>query len=421
MWIATRSVTTTTTTTTIGIFLLVAGVIVGRVVAVERSSFVVVRTTRINNRVAPVDITHTLEDRQHLLWDGTRNTISTKTWDHQWALSFSSFIDDSNIVIQDNHENKYVDATEHKELPLSPPPPSSVGSWLVLMISRLRDKIERILESIMGLLRPLLQDRIRDRSKWFLRRRSTNITTTKKENHPEVHPLPPLEEPQDAVHTAIDSHDRDILQEEASNNKDPSPPPPPPSDRSAYAASHIDLSGSWKPVVTPQFQRDYDDFLKNCSQPYLLRQVMIRGIQYQVEHVQQLQRGRELDIVSTNPAGRWHRTLVASDDTGIDSPFNVTIVDPDGDPIQVEAWWEQHGTRHRSWLRGKPNLYGGFIETIRYLQQQEQNDDVVDAANKNSPPPTFMICESTFHPHPQAPPFKNFQPGRVVWKYQRVV
>jgi hypothetical protein len=150
---------------------------------------------------------------------------------------------------------------------------------------------------------------------------------------------------------------------------------------------------------------------------------MIRGIQYQVEHVQQLQRGRELDIVSANPAGRWHRTLVASEDNAIDSPFNVTIVDPDGDSIQVEAWWEQHGTRHRSWLRGKPNLYGGFIQTIRYLQQEEPQDDNADDNNKNdnSPPPTFMICESTFHPHPQAPPSKNFQPGRVVWKYQRVV
>jgi hypothetical protein len=408
---------TRTMPTKTAVLLLVAGFVVGRAVvaAVEVPSFVVVRAPR-SHPISHVDINcpldyHLLQQQWYSRSGGTSRVMAkSTTWDHQWALSFSSFVDDSNIFVKGNHENN--DEATNPELPLPPLPPHN-GSWLVMMMSRARDKIQSILESVLRLVRPL-QDRFGHRFVGFLRRRSSNPNPNKQI---EEDPHPPLVGPENDIHTVIKPHDRDNDLEEPTYNKVHHHHP---LGRSAYAASHVDLSGSWKPVVTPQFQRDYDDFLKNCSQSYLLRQVMIRGIHYQVEHVHQLQNGRELKIVSTNPAGQWHRTLVASDDNGIDSPFNVTIVDPDGDPIQVEAWWEHHGTKHRSWLRGKPNLYGGFIETIRYLQQEDDDADDNSTNIKNNPPRTFLMCESTFHPHPQAPPSKNFHPGHVVWTYQRV-
>jgi hypothetical protein len=173
------------------------------------------------------------------------------------------------------------------------------------------------------------------------------------------------------------------------------------SNRSAYAASHIDLSGSWRPIVTPEFQHDYDEYLKNCSQSYWFRQVVLRGIQYQLEHITQSHQGKTLEIIATNPVGNWRRTLVSSDET---SPVNVTIIDPDGDTVYVEAWWDDDGTKHRSWLRGKPRLCGGAMETVRYLESD-----------------TILRCESTFHPSPIVPASSSmdFKRGYVVWKYRR--
>ena len=160
----------------------------------------------------------------------------------------------------------------------------------------------------------------------------------------------------------------------------------------------VDLSGTWRPVVTPEFKTEYDSYLANCSQSFLFRKVVVNGIGYQKEVIRQLNDGIDLEIIATNPAGNWNRTLRASD--GI-LPLNVTITDPDGDRVQIEAWWEMGGTRHKSILRGKPNVDGGVFETVRYLK--------TDAV---------LVCESKFHPSPSSS-VEEFKYGYVVWTFQR--
>lgn len=171
-------------------------------------------------------------------------------------------------------------------------------------------------------------------------------------------------------------------------------------DRSATAASHVDLSGTWRPIVTPEFKQEYDQYLQNCSQSFMFRKVIVNGIALQKEIIHQLHQGKDLQIVASNPAGNWNRTLVAST---ADDPVHVTLQDPDGDTVQVEAWWEDSGRIHKSWLRNKPRLLGGAFETSRYLSEED---------------PNVLLCDSIFHPSPDAP--KGFQYGRVLWKFQRV-
>jgi hypothetical protein len=176
--------------------------------------------------------------------------------------------------------------------------------------------------------------------------------------------------------------------------------------RWAIAAEQTDLSGLWKPILTPQFKKEYDEYLSNCSQPFIYRQLIVNGIALQKERITQKHEGRDLEIYATNPAGSWNRTLVASGTDENDSyePVIVTLRDPDGDMVQVEACWEKEGTVHRSWLRGKPRLSGGEFETLRYLDHED---------------PDILISESIFHPNPTAPASKKFRYGQVVWRYQR--
>lgn len=143
---------------------------------------------------------------------------------------------------------------------------------------------------------------------------------------------------------------------------------------------------------------EYDSYLANCSQSFLFRKVVVNGIGYQKEVIRQLNDGVDLEIIATNPAGNWNRTLKTSDGM---RPLNVTITDPDGDRVQIEAWWEGEGTRHKSILRGKPNVDGGVFETVRYLE----SDDV-------------LACESKFYPSTSST-MKEFKYGHVVWKFQR--
>jgi len=199
--------------------------------------------------------------------------------------------------------------------------------------------------------------------------------------------------------------------------------------RSAWAANHVDLSGLWKPIITNQFLQEYDEFLKNCSQPYMVRQIVKQGLHYHIEHIVQSEHGRMLHITGTNPLGHWHRTLIASDDYVVTNngnegktkmkrtyfpPMNVTLVDPDGDTVHIEAWWDEDGTKHTSWLRGKPRLHGGVMETIRYVVHDSNN-------NNDHRKDDILICESIFHPNPSPSSGMKFQPGHVVWKYRRSV
>ena len=135
----------------------------------------------------------------------------------------------------------------------------------------------------------------------------------------------------------------------------------------------------------------------------MFRKVVVNGIEFQRETIHQLDNGQNLQIIAQNPAGNWNRTLVASDSN---NPVYATIVDPDKDTVNVEAWWEEDGTKHKSVLRGKPRVKGGVFETVRYLD--EEDTDV-------------LICESTFLPSEleqgSSPSFKY---ASVLWRFRRV-
>jgi len=168
------------------------------------------------------------------------------------------------------------------------------------------------------------------------------------------------------------------------------------SSRQRKAAESVDLSGTWKPILTDAFKKEYDEYLANCSQSFMFRKIVANGIGYQKEIIRQLDGGVNLEIIATNPAGNWNRTLVTSEDT---NPLNVTITDPDGDKVHVEAYWKD-GIKHTSLLRGKPRVEGGVFETVRYLESED-----------------VLVCDSVFIPPESSTKFKY---GQVQWRFRRV-
>mmetsp|Transcript_19217 Transcript_19217/g.31919 ORF Transcript_19217/g.31919 Transcript_19217/m.31919 type:complete len:306 (-) Transcript_19217:134-1051(-) len=180
----------------------------------------------------------------------------------------------------------------------------------------------------------------------------------------------------------------------------------PQGSRWAVSANDTDLSGMWKPIITDAFKSEYDEYLKNCSQSFVYRKVILSVMGLAEERIEQCNNGRQLIITATSPVSDWQRTLVASGSNLSSAdfePVNVTFKDPDGDMVQVEACWARNGTVHKSWLRGKPRVLGGEFETSRYLA----SDGAV------------LICESTFNPS-NSTHRKGFKKGFVKWRYQRV-
>ena len=168
-------------------------------------------------------------------------------------------------------------------------------------------------------------------------------------------------------------------------------------NRQTKAADNVNLSGTWRPIVSSTFKDEYDEYLKNCSESYMFRKVVVNGIKLQKEIIRQINDGADLEIIATNPVGNWNRTLYASPAS---NPINTTIVDPDGDSTLVEAWWEKGGTKHKSLLQGKPRVKGGVFETVRYLE----SDNV-------------LVCNSSFIPSISSS--SNFKYGNIVWRFQR--
>jgi hypothetical protein len=190
--------------------------------------------------------------------------------------------------------------------------------------------------------------------------------------------------------------------------------------RWAIAANTTQLSGNWRPIVTPAFRQIYDEYLQNCSEPLLPRKLITSLLHTTREVIDH--NGRNLTMTSTNPAGTWSRTLVSS---GADNTVNnkdeydvvlSEIIDPDKESVTVESWWDDHGTVHRSVLRGKSRVHGGTFETLRYLEKNDPSssrDAVMDEGNKVD---DILIVESFFHPSPESQGFRN---GHVQWRYER--
>lgn len=178
-----------------------------------------------------------------------------------------------------------------------------------------------------------------------------------------------------------------------------------------WAISHpqVDFSGTWAPVIDQLFLQQYSHYLSRIGISLVMRQVCCRFCQTTREHVEQQDGGRCLHFTTTSPAGSWRRSLTSSgtDNNGRKDTFQVVhseFLDPDRALVQVEAWWQDQGTVHVSWLRNTPRVQGGEFESRRYLQKAD--DGVVE-----------LICESTFHP---AAGSSKFQPASVRWRYRKV-
>jgi len=158
-------------------------------------------------------------------------------------------------------------------------------------------------------------------------------------------------------------------------------------DRWAISALDVDLSGKWELVVTNDFKKHYDKYLERLGQPRLVRSVALSSpvISQTMEEIIQTDCGRSLLIRGKNVRGTWDRTLEASgaalneDDY---TPLKVPIQTVDGEQVESEAWWEEEGTVHTSWMRGVTMYGGGSFFSRRYFE--EVGDE------------TLYVCESSF-------------------------
>lgn len=170
-------------------------------------------------------------------------------------------------------------------------------------------------------------------------------------------------------------------------------------DRWAIAAPGVDLSGDWKLVVTDEFKSYYDEYLKQLGQPFIVRSVALTLIGLTTEYTEQKEGGRTLFIRGTNARGVWERTLVTSGADMVNdqfSPLHVPVETADDERVEAEAWWEDNGTVHRSWMRGLNKYGGGSFESKRYL----------DEGGK------VLVCESTFHPNE-----KDRKDAGITWRF----
>jgi hypothetical protein len=161
-------------------------------------------------------------------------------------------------------------------------------------------------------------------------------------------------------------------------------------NRSINSASNVDLSGEWNIIVSDAFKEEYDKYLTLLGQPLLVRSVALSIVSMTTESTEQNDEGMMLSIRGRNVRGTWERTLM--------TPEITRIVTADGEDVEAEAWWENSGTVHRSWLRGVSKYGGGDFESKRYL---ESNGKV-------------LVCESTFHPRDA-----TRENARVTWRFLR--
>ena len=172
-------------------------------------------------------------------------------------------------------------------------------------------------------------------------------------------------------------------------------------ERWAVAAPGVDLSGDWSLIISDDFKKDYDEYLKQLGQPFLVRSVALTLIGVTKEYTEQKEEGRTLFIRGTNARGIWERTLVTSGADRVNdqfTPLHVPIDTADDERVDAESWWEEDGTVHRSWMRGLKKYGGGDFESKRYL----------DEGGK------ILVCESIFHPNE-----KDRKDVTVTWRFLR--
>ncbi len=238
------------------------------------------------------------------------------------------------------------------------------------------------------------------------------------------------------------------------------------------AATLVDLSGTWRPILSKEFRDGYDAFLRACGEPYWTRKLVLNALAMYTLVIRQRQRpdhgntddrgGGDLELLDVTPIGSWNRTLVSSparrcasppspingtltssnkynntnnhhggdivpwDDimqmNEIDGVYVNELIDPQGDPVQIVSYWCEGGTVHQSFLKSaKPRFQDVTFETRRYLM--EVGGGGLDEEG------SILVCESIYHPvAPSSPPTSarneasiEDDRGRVsvVWKFRR--
>ena len=191
----------------------------------------------------------------------------------------------------------------------------------------------------------------------------------------------------------------------------PARPEPPEHERWAVASPTVDLSGDWTIIADDRFRKQYNAYLANLGFGFVLRNVALGVIGNTTEYTRQTHDGRRLLIRGKNPRGVWERTLVASGYPDFDTHSSltesvhyehkkITVETADSEAVEAEAWWEDGGTIHRSWLRGGTKYGGGDFESYRYLEEGSNGQ--------------VLVCRSIFHPNDKRKPR-----AEVVWRYKR--
>jgi hypothetical protein len=199
---------------------------------------------------------------------------------------------------------------------------------------------------------------------------------------------------------------------------------------STNARPGLDLSGTWKPIVSTAFLESYGLFLQACGESYWMRKLLVNAVSMQTQKVHQYDNGERLEIVDIHPLARWNRTIVASKIEY--SIFHVhheehinKMIDPQGDELQIVANWCGNGTIHRSVLKtNKSRLQDAWLETRRYLEKvgplpegDETSRGKLSAGGRGSINEYILVCESIFHPLPH---HSKLRPASIVWKYERI-
>ena len=198
---------------------------------------------------------------------------------------------------------------------------------------------------------------------------------------------------------AIDADDSDAATDDST----------PRGDRWATAAPGVDFSGRWELIVTDDFKVEYDKYLAGLGQPKIVRSVALSGpvIGQTMEELIQIDQGQSLLISGKNVRGTWVRTLVASGSTK-NCPDFEPLISPiktvDQELAEAEAWWEDEGKSHVSWMRGVKMYGGGSFYSRRYFEEKEHEDDE-----------TVYACEGFFEFNDP-----NKENNELTWRFRRM-
>jgi len=187
----------------------------------------------------------------------------------------------------------------------------------------------------------------------------------------------------------------------------------PKGQRWAISAPSTNLSGNWIIVVSDNFMIEYDQYLNDLGTNSLVRKVASSVVGFTREEIIQEEDGRRVTIKGKNPRGVWERSLVASgsdlENDGVFKSLSLPSVTADSEPVKADAWWENDGKIHVSWMRGGTKYGGGDFLSKRYLENETGAQDS-----------EIYVCDSTFYRlDPKTKLAQDKPTAYLKWKFRR--